>query len=115
MADTIIEKIEESENTAPGFREIIESKHVKFSKPVSFEGKEYTEIDLNCLEDLSAKQLMKIARVFPVTLEMPETDPEYCAYVAAEAAGMPVEFFSSLGARDMMRIKYIVQSFFLRA
>ena len=89
---------------------------VKFSKPVRFEGKEYREIDLSGLEDMTTEQLRMAERLYERSgafSALKEMNVEYCCYVAAVATGMPIELFWSLSAKDGTRIKSKVSSFFM--
>ena len=92
-----------------------ESLTVTFRTPYTFEGKEIAELDLNGLFDLTTADLMKAgayARRKGVSATLPETTIEYCSFVAAQAADLPIEFFNTLKARDMLKVKNTVFNFF---
>ena len=42
----------------------------------------------------------------------PEMDVQYCMYIAASATHRPHEFFDMLKARDVVRVKNKVRSYF---
>lgn len=106
MENFILEAIDEQE----------ENLLVKLRKPVDFEGKTYTELDLSAMEDMSARDLKKISKlvrvkdaaVNPALMEM---SMEYAMAAAAMAAKLPIEFFDKLGAKDAMKVKNTVVSF----
>lgn len=88
---------------------------VTFSKPHSFEGKEYTELDLSGLEDITTRQLADISKHFSTTeyiTPRPEADLQYCCMVAAEILHLPKQFFDGLPAKQGMKVRDVVQGFF---
>lgn len=90
----------------------------KFSKPVEFDGEKVESINLD-LDSLTGQDMMMIERQFlSLSREnqanlMKEFSKEYQILIAARAAKLPVEFFSSIGARDFSGITIHVQNFFL--
>lgn len=93
-----------------------ESKYiVKFSKPHSFEGKEYPSLDLSGLENLTSNDLFETSRDFSVSgyiSPRPEADPQFCCSLAALVCKLPKEFFMGLPLRDGVKVRNVVQSFF---
>lgn len=91
---------------------------IELTKPITFENKEYKEIDLSGLENLSAESLCRADNRLTkmgIVAAVKETNCEFCAMIAAEATELPVEFFKALSAKDFSRIARAVQSFFLGA
>lgn len=92
-----------------------ESLLIKFRKPYLFEGKEYTELDLSCLEDLRAADMIALEKQYdrnaPGINVMPEVKVEYAVMMAARAAKLPVEFFTGLLPKDAMKVKNRVMGF----
>lgn len=89
---------------------------VDFNKPVNFEGKEYSGLDLD-LEGLTGKDLVtaaKEAKAIGVINPVQEFCPVYLACVAARAAKVPVEMIESLPAKDFTEVKASVQNFLLQ-
>lgn len=88
---------------------------VKFKKPYRFEGREYTEIDLSCMEDLTGADMIAINKIMQRTSAgidvMPEVSVEYAFYFAAKAAKLPVEFFTNLPPKESIKVKNRVMSF----
>ncbi len=88
---------------------------IKFNKPYTFEGKEYTEIDISGVEELTTKDIADADREF-VTMgyvaAMNEMSVPYAAVVAAKATKKPVEFFMNLPANEGIKIKNLVMGFF---
>ncbi|GAB1826808.1 phage tail assembly protein [Turicimonas sp. TL08] len=86
----------------------------KFLKPVSFEGKNYDEIEL----DLDGMSSADVEAVYKQINTVANSDISFTPnitwkYFAARAAKLPVEFFTSMpDGRDYMRIGRIVENFF---
>lgn len=88
---------------------------VKFKKPYRFEGKEYTEIDLSGMEDLTGADMIAINKIMSRSSAgidvMPEVSVEYACHFAARAAKQPIEFFMQLPPRELMKVKNRVMGF----
>ena len=88
---------------------------VKFKKPYYFEGKEYTEIDLSGMEDLTGADMIAINKIMSRSSAgidvMPEVSVEYACHFAARAAKQPIEFFMQLPPRELMKVKNRVMGF----
>lgn len=88
---------------------------VEFKKPYRFEDKEYTEVDLAGLEDLSTKDMIEAEKRLArsgVFTPLPEMNINYVCIMAAKAAKLPVEFFEGLPPREMEKFKNKVTIFF---
>jgi len=99
----------EAKSEAPGRQTI------KLSAPVKFEDLERSELvlDLDGLtgDDLaSAEAEMQLAGIVPV---MVDTSKRYMMYVAAKAAGVPVELIGKLKAADATKVTLAVQGFLM--
>lgn len=89
---------------------------LKFKKPYTFDGKQYTEVDLSGLEDATAKDLEAVGRILekqgkgmnPATMEM---TMGYAQLLANRVTGLPLEFFKNLPAKEAMAIKTTVVGF----
>lgn len=89
---------------------------LKFRKPFSFDGKQYTEVDLSGLEDATAKDLEAVGRILekqakstnPATMEM---TMGYAQLLANRVTGLPLEFFKNLPAKEAMALKTTVVGF----
>ena len=89
---------------------------VKFTKPYKFEGKEYTEIDLASLGDLSAADMIAVDKIMKRSSGgsvdvMPEVTLEYACTISARATNMPIEFFTGLPPKEAMKVKNRVMGF----
>lgn len=107
MEDTLAEEITEEEEE----NELV----VMFKKPFVYEGKTYTEVDLTGIEDLSGAQLCAAHRMYTKSKSValtPELDPNYAAIIGHMATKLPVEFFYSLPAKELSKIKRAVSGFF---
>lgn len=111
----------EQENTAAmgegenGAEDEEESFVIKLRKPYQFEGKEYTEIDLSGLEELTAADMIALENQYdrksPGVNVMPEVKVGYAVMMAARAAKLPVEFFNGLPPKEAMKVKNRVMGF----
>ena len=93
-----------------------ESLVVKFKKPYTFEGKEYTEVDLTALEDITAADMIAtnkyMERSSAGTINvMPEISLEYACVLAAKAVKLPIEFFTNLPPKEALKVKNRVMGF----
>lgn len=88
---------------------------VKFSKPHTFEGREYPSLDLSGLENLTSNDLFEASRHLATSAYItprPEADPQFCCFIAATVCKIPPEFFEKLPLRDGVKVRNTVQSFF---
>lgn len=109
-------EVEAVDNTASFNEEAEEtSMVVKFKKPYRFEGKEYTEIDLSGMDDLTGADMIAINKIMSRSSAgidvMPEVSVEYAFYFAARAAKLPLEFFTNLPPKESMKVKNRVMGF----
>ncbi len=108
-------EMEAAENAASVDVEDEVSMVIKFKKPYRFEGKEYTEVDLSALEDLTAADMIAVNKIMSRTSTsievMPEVTVEYACHFAARAAKLPVEFFTNLPPKEAMKVKNRVMGF----
>lgn len=87
---------------------------ITFNKPVSFEGKEYKEVDLSGLERLSTADLVDADKQFNSTGQfsvMNEMTVGYSCILAAKGSNHPVEFFLTLPAKEGIKVKNAVMGF----
>jgi hypothetical protein len=89
---------------------------IKLSKPYKFEDKEYTEIDLSGIENLSTGDLVRAERTWTAegnAASVLQTNLAYTLHVAALATEKPIEFFYKLPQKDGLAIKnFLFQRFF---
>ena len=113
-----------SADTAPKADEAAEDEDedsliLKLKKPYKFEGKEYTEIDLSGLEDLSAADMIAVNKYMDRTATgiqvMPEVSLEYACVFASKASKLPVEFFTGLPPKQAIKVKNRVMGFLFGA
>lgn len=88
---------------------------IKFRQPYRFEGKEYTELDLSGMEDMTGADMIAVNKIMQRSAAgidvMPEVSVEYAFYFAARAAKLPVEFFHGLPPKESMKVKNRVMGF----
>lgn len=85
------------------------------SKPINFEGKEYKEIDLSNLENMTTKHLKQARRMMNAngaSLDIfSDRSVEFATYLASIVTGYPVSFFDAIPAKDGMELKNRVSDF----
>ena len=89
---------------------------LRFNKPYKFDGREYTEVDLSGLEDVTAGVLENVGKIAakknpgmnPALQEMSLT---FCTYLAQRVAKLPLEFFTGLPAKEAIKLKALVTNF----
>ena len=88
---------------------------IKFKKPYVFEKKEYTELDLSGMDDLTGADMIAVNKYMQRTSSgidvMPEVSLEYACVLASKAAKLPIEFFTGLPPREAMKVKNRVMGF----
>lgn len=87
---------------------------IEFKKPYTFEGDEYTSIDLSGIENLSTKDLIDADKQFNTSGQMAlmnEMTTGYSCIIASKATKLPVEFFNGLPAGEGLKVKNTVMSF----
>ncbi|WP_100406674.1 phage tail assembly protein [Bacillus solitudinis] len=87
---------------------------ITFKKPYSFEGKEYTEVDISGIENLTTKDLIDADKHFNASGQMAimnEMTTGYACIVASKGSDKPVEFFENLPASDGLKVKNRVMNF----
>ena len=93
---------------------------LRFSKPYKFGGQEYTEVDLSGLEDTTAGDLARCAKITTrkhkglntATLEM---TTEYSISMAHIVTKLPLEFFERMPSKSASELKGIVVGFLFGA
>ncbi len=85
----------------------------KLSKPFTFEGETYTELNLAALEDITGQQLCEVEKMFKkqedfnlASLDVMEYDLNYIFIFYSFALNKPIEFFKALPATDVVKLKY---------
>lgn len=84
-----------------------------FDKPYEFEGKTYNEIEFD-LESLKGSDIAAVKKRFSASgnyAPIPALDSEFCALILAHLVKQPIEFFSSMPARDYCNLTQQVTNF----
>lgn len=89
---------------------------IQFSAPYTFEGKSYDSITLAGMDDLTAKDMFAAeayanAKKGKTGFEIMENSTPYMLFLAARAAGVPVEFMEGLPLREATVVKYAMINF----
>ena len=86
---------------------------VKFNKPYTFEGKEYTEIDLNGIANMTSMNESEAENRLVragITITEPTFNYLYCCIMASMATGQPEKFFTGLPIGELLKIRAEVNS-----
>lgn len=116
---TLAMEAEAVENTASVDVEATEEESmvIKFKKPYLFEKKEYTELDLSGLDDMTGADMIAVNKIMKRLSPgggidvMPEVSMEYACVFASKATKLPIEFFTGLPPREAMKVKNRVVGF----
>lgn len=87
---------------------------IEFSKPHTFEGKEYKNVDLSGLEELNGSDLIDADQELIASGKQAmvnELSLPYLVIIAAKACKQPEHFFLGLPAKDLIRVKNTVMGF----
>lgn len=89
---------------------------VKLTKPYSFEGTEYQEVDLSGLEKLTIRDAVDAQRKLVgeqevATLLLSETTTAFLREIAVRACGLPAEFFKLMPRAVWQNVKRAVQAY----
>lgn len=109
--------IKEPETNESSSKSIGKTRVIIFSKPYTFECEQYKEIDLSRLDDLTTDDLLTAERIYIKaggSALNPETSLLYSVILAHIASDVPLEFFGQLPAKESMKIKKEIFSFFYR-
>ena len=90
---------------------------ITLKKPIHFEGKQYSRIDLSGLENIRAEDMVEVNRRLNRRGNvdfLQEMTLEYALNLAAVACQMPVEFFMKLSPWAAMQVKNHVTGFLYR-
>lgn len=88
---------------------------LQLSKTYEFEGEKISQLDLSGMEEITADNMIKANKVMVTSgalAIMPENDLYYTLIIAADATGIPIEFFKKLRPKDAVKVKNRVSNFF---
>ena len=81
---------------------------MEFNKTYEFEGEKISTLDLSGLKDLTAETMIRAGNIMAqagTAAVVPENNLHYALIIAADATGMPIEFFKKLNLRDAIQVK----------
>lgn len=116
-AEAVAENTEEMKNINNAAEQQPRQKIVAvFGKPCTFEGKEYSEIDLTNLDKLTVQDAIDTQRQLFGEQEVAasvlcETTTAFARNIAAKASGLPIEFFKLLPRGAMKRVVVAVRNY----
>ncbi len=89
---------------------------IKFAKPYKFEGKEYSEVDLRGLDEMTIKDAVDAqAALFGqdniAAMIITETTTAFARVLATKATGLPEEFFKYMPRGNMKKITSAIQAY----
>ena len=86
-----------------------------FIKPHEFEGKTYTELDVD-IEGMTGADFAAAKKQFAKDgnfVALPAADTEFCAYLLAKLTKQPLEFFEQMHVKDYCALTQNVSNFLL--
>lgn len=89
---------------------------IRFREPYTFEGAEESSISLAGIEKLTAQDVFDAESYAArqrrdLSGAFVETSAPYLLFLAARAAGKPIEYMEGLPPRDAVTVKYAVTGF----
>lgn len=96
--------------TAPDKKKILE-----LFRTYRFEGEEISSLDFSGIENLTAENMIRANMIMEdrgISATVPENTVYYALIIAAEATGMPIEFFMKLRPKDVVNVRRIVSRCF---
>lgn len=81
---------------------------LELTKTYEFEGEKISSLDLSGLKDLTAETMIRAGNIMAqagTAAVVPENNLHYALIIAADATGMPIEFFKKLNLRDAIQVK----------
>ncbi len=88
---------------------------IVFSKPYIFDGKEFSEIDVD-MDGLTGRDVSEAKREWSRNgnfAAVMAIDVDFCAYLGAKAAKQPYEFVEGLPAKEYCKLAQVVSNFLL--
>lgn len=103
------------DRTTDSRRAIVDSKYiVELSKTYDFEGEKVSSIDFSAIEDITARDMIKINKMMISRNQveiLPESSMPYALAMAESCTKYPVEFYDNLKPRDAIKVKNFVVGF----
>ena len=87
----------------------------QFTKPYTFEDKEYTEIEFD-LSSMTGRDISAAKKEYSAGgnySPWPTADYDFCAILLARVAKLPLEFFMGLPAPEFCRLTQTVSNFLI--
>lgn len=87
---------------------------VKLTKVYDFEGEKVSEIDFSGIDEITAKDMIKINKILIGRNQveiLPESSMPYALAMASTCTLYPIEFYEMLKPRDAIRVKNFVVGF----
>ncbi len=81
---------------------------LELTKIYEFEGEKISRLDFSGLRELTAETMIRAGNIMAqagTAAVVPENNIHYALIVAADATGLPIEFFKQLNLRDAMQVK----------
>ena len=94
--------------------EVVDENTIQLGKVYNFEGKKYSQINMNGLYEMTGEDMIQVNRILNRSGAVsfnPEMELEFALNIAARATELPVEFYKQLNMRDSMKVKNKVISF----
>ena len=95
---------------------VSDKKILELVRTYPFEGEEISSLDFSGIENLTAENMIRANNIMEnsgISATVPENTMYYALIIAADATGMPIEFFKKLRPRDAVNVRRMVtRSFF---
>lgn len=81
---------------------------LELTRIYEFEGEKISSLDFSGLKELTAETMIRAGNIMAqagTAAVVPENNMHFALIVAADATGLPIEFFKQLNLRDAMQVK----------
>lgn len=92
-----------------------EERTLELTRAYAFEGETISSLDFSGLEEINAESIIRANNIMVragTVAVVPENSMHFALIIAADATGLPIEFFKKLKPRDAIKVKNIVTHFF---
>lgn len=92
-----------------------QEKTLELTRTYLFDGEEVSSLEFSRLEEITAEDMIRASNIMAddgAAAVIPENTLYYALIIAADATGMPIEFFKKLKPKDAIKVRRLVTHYF---
>ncbi|MCI9388377.1 MAG: phage tail assembly protein [Lachnospiraceae bacterium] len=92
-----------------------DGKTLGLSRTYKFEGEEISSLRFTRLEDITAEDMIRANNIMVnegISMVVPENTLYFALIMAADATGLPIEFFKQLKPGDAVKVRRFITNYF---